>query len=160
MNKFDELRRSLKEAVEGVLAADAGASVLLLSCIDLRYPRRILETMDEEGYRGRYYHLAMAGASHAAAHDGAWAQTFNDHLDFAVAEGGAAGVVILDHLDCAAYRLYEGIPTGDLERERKRHHEVAKTVIAGIVRRHPQLSERVYALLLPAEAKPERIGHL
>ena len=45
MAKDDELRRSLKEAV---LAADAAASVLLLSCIDLHYPRRILETMDDE----------------------------------------------------------------------------------------------------------------
>jgi hypothetical protein len=150
----------LREAVEGVLAADTGASVLLLSCIDLRYPRRILETMDDEGYRGRYYHLALAGASHAAAHNEAWAQTFNDHLDFAVAEGGAVGVVILDHLDCAAFRVYEGIPAGDLERERERHHTVAKGAIAGIVRRHPRLTDRVYALPPPAESKPERIGHV
>jgi len=35
---------------------------------------------------------------------------------------------------------------------------VAKVVIAGIIQRHPQLADRVYAL--PAEAKPERIGHL
>lgn len=56
---------------------------LLLSCIDLRFPDRIIEAMDALGYRGKYYHLAMAGASHVAKHSSAWTTAFEDHLDFA-----------------------------------------------------------------------------
>lgn len=154
----DNLRAMLKEAVEPLLATKADSKILLLSCIDFRYPQRILETMDQEGHRDRYYHLALAGASHAAKHDQAWSRTFDDHLDFAVQHGRVAGVVILDHLDCKAYHLFEGIKPGDIEGERKKHREVVQGVIEAIVRRHATLRGKVRALLLPVEANPESIG--
>ena len=66
-------RSMLLEAVAQPLASNADSKVLLLSCIDYRYPQRITDTMEAEGHSGRYYHLAMAGASHAGnqtAHSG------------------------------------------------------------------------------------------
>lgn len=146
------LQDALKQAFGPVLAADARAKVLLLSCIDLRYPHRIIETMDAMGHRGRYYHLAMAGASHAAVHDDAWARAFADHLAFAVEECQVRGVVILDHLSCKAYEVYERVPPGDLEAERARHLEVASRVVADVVTRFPSLAGNVKAFLLPVEA--------
>lgn len=146
------------EAARSALDADPSSRVLLLSCIDFRYPRRILDTMEREGLTGRYFHLALAGASHGAQHDPTWAKTFNDHLDFVVERGGVTGVVVLDHLDCAAYHAFEATEPGDLEGERARHREVAASVVQAIVERHPRLEGRVYALLLPAELEPEPIG--
>jgi carbonic anhydrase len=160
-NEDSLFRSSLKEAVESTLAADADAKVLLLSCIDYRYPKRVFETMDELGHRGRYYHLAMAGASHAgnpAKHDGVWHRTLFDHLAFAVDEAKVGGVVVLDHLDCKAFHLYEGVPVGDLAAERAKHVEVATGVVAEVVTRYPKLKCKVTVLLLPKETKPEQIA--
>lgn len=88
-----QLRELLRNVVEPSLRDNIDSKELLVSCIDLRYPHRIIDEMDAEGYRGRYYHLAMAGASHAAKHDANWAKTFLDHLDFAVNHGHVTGVI-------------------------------------------------------------------
>ena len=147
-------RSMLMKAVASPLAVSADSKVLLLSCIDYRYPQRITETMEEEGYSGRYYHLAMAGASHAgnsSKHDGIWHQTLFDHIGFAVCEAGVAGVVIIDHLDCKAFQLYEGVDEGDLEAERKKHIEVSTKLVGEIVERFPKLSNNIEVLLLPKE---------
>jgi hypothetical protein len=37
--------------------------VVLLSCMDSRYPHRIIESMDSRGLRGQYFHLILAGGS-------------------------------------------------------------------------------------------------
>jgi len=107
------------------------------------------------------YHLAMAGASHAgnsASHCGVWHRTLFDHLGFAVDEAKVAGVVTIDHLDCKAFHLYEGIPVGDLELERVRHVDIATELVREIVERFPALTGNVKVLLLPKEAKPDTIA--
>jgi carbonic anhydrase len=124
--------------------------VLLLSCIDLRFPYRIIDTMDGLGYRGKYYHLAMAGASHAAKHNAQWKTTFEEHLSFAVNEGHVKGVIILDHMDCKAYELYENVIPNSPE-EHQRHIEVASLVVEAIVAAFPSLTGNVHAYLMPKE---------
>ncbi|MCF7959953.1 MAG: hypothetical protein K9M08_04360 [Pirellula sp.] len=154
-------RSMLLEAVAQPLASNADSKVLLLSCIDYRYPQRITETMEAEGHSGRYYHLAMAGASHAGnqtAHSGVWHRTLFDHLAFAVNDANVAGVVIIDHLDCKAFHLYEGVPVGDLDAERRRHEEIANTLVREIVSTFPTLAGNVKVLLLPKESKPDTIA--
>lgn len=155
------LKSLLRDAVAQPLASDDDAKVLLLSCVDYRYPQIIADTMEELGHGGRYYHLAIAGASHAgnaSVHDGAWHRTFFDHLDFAVNEAKVVGVVVIDHLDCKAFQLYEGVPEGDLEAERKRHVEVATALVGEIIKKFPALSCNVTVLLLPKEEKPDIIA--
>jgi carbonic anhydrase len=147
-------RSMLMKAVTPTLDLNTDTKVLLLSCIDYRYPQRIIETMEEEGFSGRYYHLALAGASHAgnsSKHDGIWHKTLFDHIDFAVCEARVAGVVIIDHLDCKAFQLYEGVDEGDLETERKKHKEVATKLVGEIVERFYKLANNIEVLLLPKE---------
>ncbi|WP_165251325.1 carbonic anhydrase [Paludisphaera soli] len=151
-----QLDQYLKSVIDPMLKED-GDKVLLLSCIDLRFPNRIIDTMDGLGYRGKYYHLAMAGASHAARHNAEWTATFEQHLDFAVAEGHVKGVIILDHMDCKAYELYENVPPNS-EEERLRHIEVASSVAIAVVERHPTLAGYVHAYLMPKELT-EEIAH-
>lgn len=108
--------------------------------------------MDAQGYRGRYYHVALAGASHSAKHSSEWARAVMDHISFGV-DHGIAGMVILDHMDCKAYELYENVPPGG-EQERQRHREVAEVVVANIVECFPTLRNHVHAMLLPKELAP------
>lgn len=157
-----QLREQLKQAVDPILAKSPNAKVLLLSCVDLRYPHRIIDTMDSLNYRGRYYHLAMAGASHATRHSGEWKKAFEDHLEFAVTEGHVGGVVILDHLDCKAFQLYERTQPGDIPGETAKHIEVAKYAVDLILKLQPSLAGNIHALLLPMEAPevvPQPIGN-
>lgn len=147
-----QLGAVLKRVIDPMLETDAD-KVMLLSCVDLRYPHRITETMDGRGYRGRYYHLAMAGGTHSAKHSEAWKTAVRDHLAFGVDHGSIKGVVILDHMDCKAYELYENVPIGG-EVERQRHHEVAAVVVAWIAQEFPTLVDKISVLLLPKELPP------
>ena len=154
-------RRLLKGVVDPLIATDAESRCLILTCIDYRYPKRIFEEMDALGFAGRYYHLAMAGGSHAAnhvKHDGDWSRTFFDHLAFAVNEGQVSGIIIFDHLDCKAFHLYEGIQVGDLVAERLKHIEVAETVTQKIEQCYPKLVRRTKVLLLPKHENAELIA--
>ena len=105
-----QLGPMLKSMVDPMLAA-AADKVLLLSCIDLRYPHRI------HGYDG------YAGASRPllpARHGGRIARrqaqpgvgsVGPNHIVFGVLQG-IKGLIILDHMDCEAYELYEQVPLG------------------------------------------------
>ncbi len=160
MQADHQLSKFLKDAIDPMLKTGQD-KVLLLSCIDLRYPHRIIDTMDGLGYRGKYYHLAMAGASHAAKHDALWTQTFADHLGFGVTHGDVTGIIIIDHMDCKAFELYEHVRPGG-EEERQRHRDVARLVVGNIVKAQPSLAGNVHALLLPKELPapaPEPIAH-
>ncbi|WP_165235851.1 hypothetical protein [Aquisphaera insulae] len=153
-----QLSEFLKSAVDPMLKA-ADDKVLLLSCIDLRFPNRITEAMDDLSYRGRYYHLAMAGASHAAKHSAEWTKAFEDHLEFVLAHGPVKGLIIFDHMDCAAFHNYEGTSPGDPDGERQKHIDVMTMVTAAVVKKYPQLATHVFGYLLPKELV-EQIIHV
>lgn len=147
-----QLDQFLKSVVDPLLQGPDD-KVLLLSCIDLRFPHRIIDTMDSHGHCGKYYHLAMAGASLAAKQ---WKATFDEHLKFAV-DAEAKGVIILDHMDCKAYKLYEKVQP-DSPEERQRHIDVATEVAKTIVATYPKLAGNVHAYLMPKELT-EKIAH-
>jgi carbonic anhydrase len=153
-----QLKEFLKNAVDPMLKGPDD-KVMLLSCIDLRFPDRIIEAMDALGYRGKYYHLAMAGASHAAKHSSAWTTAFEDHLDFTLVHGHVKGLIIFDHMDCAAYHHFEGTSPSDPAGERQKHIDILKMVTAAVLKKHPKLATHIYGYLLPKELV-EEIVHI
>ncbi|HVQ36004.1 MAG TPA: carbonic anhydrase [Pyrinomonadaceae bacterium] len=130
----------------------AGVPLLLLQCMDSRYPHRILQTMDSLGLRGKYDQLILAGASLGVVlpKKPDWQSCFLDHLDFAITEHHVSEVLILDHRDCGAYKAFLGITPDDPKVEKQAHVEKCKEAIAVIVKRFPQL-RKVHSLLLPIE---------
>lgn len=133
------------------MAASGGGNLVLLSCMDLRYPHRIIETMDQRNLRGKYDHLVLAGASLGVLHDPAWQSTFLDHLRFAVEKHKASQVILLDHRDCGAYREFLGVTPDDPAAEFKSHCDQAKKAMDLIVKEFPTLKGNVNSLLLPIE---------
>ncbi|HYH45696.1 MAG TPA: hypothetical protein VEG34_08415 [Thermoanaerobaculia bacterium] len=94
--------------VADVLAADArkkdGTMSLLLTCIDYRYPRRILDAMQRFTPGVPYDQFILAGASLGASRED-WLNVLVQHVDGARALGHRIErIVILDHRDCGAYQ--------------------------------------------------------
>lgn len=125
--------------------------VVLLSCMDFRYPHRIIETMDARNLRGKYDHLILAGASLGVLHAPEWRKTFLDQLRFAVDHHGATQVILLDHRDCGAYREFLGVTPDDPAAEKAAHEKEARKAMDLIVNEFPSLWGRINALLLPIE---------
>lgn len=92
-----------KHLARGQLAADH-AKVMLLTCIDFRYPHRIADVMDRWGLRGKYDQFVLAGASLGALQP-SWRALFVQHVNLALDLGHVIDrIVILDHRDCGAYK--------------------------------------------------------
>src|SRR5262245_39424462 len=87
-------------------------TLLLLTCIDLRYPSVILNLMEAKGYHKLYDQVALAGAGLAAVVDFPphpkphWQQTFVEHVAISSILHKISAVWIMDHRDCGAYRSF------------------------------------------------------
>ncbi|HEV7475763.1 MAG TPA: carbonic anhydrase [Pyrinomonadaceae bacterium] len=158
-----EARIELEEYVSEHLVSEirdaAGVPLLLLQCMDSRYPHRTIQTMDNLGLRGKYDQLILAGASLGVVLKPEWTSTFFDHLDFAIREHHVSQVLILDHRDCGAYKKFLDPPVypDDPAKEKAAHIEHANRAIGAIRARFPQLTA-VRSLLLPIEAVEELVA--
>jgi hypothetical protein len=112
---------SFRAYVDEVLAKSDKLShenmALLVSCMDFRYPHRIVAVMDELGLSGKYDHFVLAGAS-LGSHVPAWQDVLIKHIEAALILGHhIKKIVFLDHRDCGAYRYPKeiGVPADILD---------------------------------------------
>lgn len=133
--------------------------LLMLTCMDSRYPHRIIQIMDSKGLRGKYDQLILAGASLGVVHKPEWTTTFLDQLGFAIKEHGVKEVLILDHRDCGAYKklLVPGVGPEDPEKEKTAHIKISKKAVSVITKKFKEIEE-VHCLLLPIETVEELIS--
>lgn len=77
---------------------------LLLTCIDYRYPRRVLDAMARLLPSVAYDQFILAGASLGACRRD-WQDVLVQHVEAALSlKHDIRRIVILDHRDCGAYR--------------------------------------------------------
>lgn len=98
----DDSQRSFEAYAAEVFAGD-GMS-LLLTCIDYRYPRRVLDAMQRVLPGVPYDQFILAGASLGACRPD-WQEVLVEHVKAAIfLKHDIRRIVILDHRDCGAYR--------------------------------------------------------
>jgi len=133
------------------------ADLLLVNCIDCRYPHAIHKYMHCAHERKVYDHLVLAGASLAstAAHtsEPAWAETFLEHFAASIDLHQIDGVLVLDHRTCGAYVKFGLLTDGDAntQREFDQHKLVATDalVLIGDVFRSKSRPAYIAAYLTP-----------
>lgn len=139
----------------------ADRTLLLLTCIDLRYPNVIHSKM-EPNFHKLYDHVCLAGAGLAPVVDfGAdrkphWAQTFLEHVAISIALHSISKVLVMDHRDCGAYRKF-GLLTkedNDTAKEKKVHSQQMKRLRVLVKREFPKLEFR--GILLPIEPEHDK----
>jgi len=126
--------------------AKGKADALVLTCIDYRFVHVIPQYMQEHYPSLSYDHTILAGAS-LGVFTGiypAWASTFWEHLEVAIALHGIHTVIILDHRDCGAYREFEALPEEPSEApglvpERTIHQHYMDRLAALITKSHRSL---------------------
>ena len=122
--------------------AKGKVDALVLTCIDYRFVHVIPEYMNKHYPSLSYDHAILAGAS-LGVFTGiypAWASTFWEHLEVAIALHGINTVIILDHRDCGAYREFEALPdTPEPDLERNIHQHYMERLGALIMKSHRSL---------------------
>lgn len=146
-----DLREYLSKHIPPETTKASGVPILLLTCMDSRYPQRILDTMDSLGLQGKYDQLILAGASLGVVHKKEWQETFLDQLGFALEHHHVSEVFILDHRDCGAYKYFLGVTPDDPAKERQAHLDVCKAAVQVIAAKFPQLEGEIRCSLLPIE---------
>lgn len=88
------------------------AEYLVVSCIDYRLPKRILNYLESRGLSGNYNHINIPGASLCcvASERKTWRQTLEDTINISIKLHGISKVLLLHHEDCGAFNLHFGAP--------------------------------------------------
>lgn len=139
--------------------AAGNTEALLLSCMDYRLVDDVVHYMDGRGLTNKYDHVVLAGASLGVLQDKnvSWGQAFWDHVNVALDLHHIRKIIVLDHRDCGAYKVFLG---ADLARDRAAEFDThaarlraLKTAIAG---KFPSLE--VELLLMDLDGKVEAVG--
>jgi len=148
-------------------AASGRQTLLLLTCIDLRYPALIHRIM-EPHFHKLYDHVALAGAGLAGVVDFSphrkphWQQTILEHVAISKSLHDISSVWVLEHRDCGAYRTFGVLgPTPDdgapedvrrrFEAEETEAHRKHARRFAELIRKEFDGLE-VFLFLLPKES--------
>lgn len=134
------------------------AKVLLLTCVDYRYPYPILEYMDRSGLRRQYDQFILAGAALGVLHNETWKQTFLDHIDACIDLHDIEQILILEHRGCGAYAKFLGldpdkvVPPVEWDKHKECVDKVALVIADHCKKKHPKRKPlEVKAFLLPNE---------
>jgi hypothetical protein len=138
-------------------SASGQAEVLLLSCMDYRLLDEIARYMDGRGLTNKYDHVILAGASLGALVDAKpeWGATFWNHVEVAKDLHHINKVMIIDHRDCGAYKVFIGPDTAkDKETETRFHTEQLQKLAAALAKRYPQFGVELLLMSLDGTVEP------
>lgn len=108
---------------------------MVISCMDYRFVNDKVEYLDELGYNKEYDHYVMAGASIGFS-KAKWKRVAFEHIDLAIKLHKINEIIILDHMDCGAYKLL--MP--DAPDEKKAHIRVLKKVRKQLLKLYPKMT--------------------
>lgn len=161
-------RRAMLGLGIGALAAFAGSRVaraagqteaLLLSCMDYRLMDDVFRYMSNRGLAEKYDHVILAGASIGVTNTQkpSWGQTFWDHLAVAQELHHIKKVIVLDHRDCGAYKLFLGPEhAAEPAREAAAHGRELQKLRMAIAEKAPKLE--VETLLMSLDGNVEALS--
>lgn len=123
---------------------------LSLSCIDYRFFEDTIRLLGKDCQIDAFDHTILAGASLGYnQHDYVtWPITWRDQVDLAIKLHKIQKIVVIDHEDCGAYKLFYPDLKYHPEREKKYHIKNIKKFIKAVRKIYPNLEYAGYLLLL------------
>ncbi|WP_029011019.1 carbonic anhydrase [Azospirillum halopraeferens] len=139
--------------------AAGGIEALLLNCMDYRLTDDTTRYMDGRGLTNNYDQIILAGAGLGALTEQKpdWNQTFWDHIDVAKQLHNIKRVIVMDHRDCGAYKVFLGLDLKDDPVKETAVHTEILVKLGGMIReKHPDLE--VELLLMALDGSVQKIG--
>ena len=130
------------------LNEDHDAHVLLLTCIDFRTLNDTHNYMKYLGYNDDYDHFILAGASLGVNQTEypQWKSTFWRHLQLSDQLHNIQKIIVIDHSDCGAYKLFYPDANITLENEFPYHVDNILKLKKAVNILHPQIAYEGYFL--------------
>ena len=123
------------------ILSSKGANALVLSCMDYRFVNDSVYFFNRIGFRDDYNKFSLAGASlgYNQTKFPEWAQTFDKHIELAMELHDINEVIVMDHMDCGAYRILYDNPSMSRQEEYKLHKKNLNQVKTMINQKFPAL---------------------
>ena len=130
--------------------SETKAKALVLSCSDFRFDFRFVNFSKGE-YMDNYDKFSLAGASLGYNQNTfpEWRETCNKHIELAKQLHDIDEVIVLDHMDCGAYRILYDNPTLSRQEEYELHKKNLNKFKAMINEKFPLL--KVTTLLMDVD---------
>lgn len=146
-------------APAGIRPAAAAGSVeaLLLTCMDYRLIHEVAAYMEERGMIHKYDQIILAGASLGALTNQKpeWGKEFWDHVAVAKDLHHIRKIIVMDHRDCGAYKVFLGDNyASDPAKETEIHSGYLRQLAAMIKERHPDLEVELLLMALDGTVMP------
>lgn len=127
------------------------AKALVLSCIDFRFVNDKVSFFNKGEYMDNYNKFSLAGASLGYNQNTfpEWRETCNKHIELAQQLHDINEVIVMDHMDCGAYRILYDNPTMSVQEEYTLHKKNLKKFKTMINEKFPSL--KVTTLLMDVD---------
>jgi carbonic anhydrase len=113
------------------------ASAIAITCMDFRLIGNKHKLLEELGYEEDYDHFTMAGASLGFDNE-RWSEVAFDHINLAIKLHHISEIIIIDHMDCGAYKLIRKVK-GSID-ERIEHIKMLRAVKCDLQRIYKDLT--------------------
>lgn len=131
------------------------SEVFLISCMDFRLLDDIVRAMDSLGYNNNYDQFIVAGSSLGVCQDKFphWGKACIDHMEIGLKLHDFRKIIVIDHEDCGAYKKFFPELVGNLELEKKYHHDYIQKLFDNLVKIFPNMDFSSYLMDLDGKIK-------
>ncbi len=129
------------------------AKAIVITCMDFRLIDDAVRYLDSIGYNNNYDEFILAGATlgYNQTKFTAWAETLDKHIELAENLHDIKEVIVIDHMQCGAYKIFYNKKEISREEEIELHKENFKIFAKTIGTKYPNL--KVRTLLMDLDGK-------
>lgn len=120
--------------------AEKTAKSLVLSCMDFRFVNDTIGFLNKD-YNDSYNKFSLAGASLGYNQEkySDWGTAFEKHIALSKMLHNIDEIIVVDHMDCGAYRIFHNDPEMTKEKEYQLHRENLAKFKEVMNEKHPSL---------------------
>ena len=124
------------------------AKALVITCMDFRLIDDAVYFLNGRGYNNNYDEIVLAGASlgYNQTKYECWKKTVDDHIGLARKLHHIKEVIVIDHMDCGAYKLFYGKTKLARKEEIELHRENFEKFEELITSTYPDLTVSCYLM--------------
>lgn len=124
------------------------AKALVITCIDFRLIDDAEYFLNSKGYNNNYDEFILAGASlgyNQTKYD-SWKKTIDDHINLSKKLHDIKEIIVIDHMDCGAYKMFYDKQQFPREEEILLHKENFNKFKEQINKLYPDLKVSIYLM--------------
>ena len=124
------------------------AKALVITCMDFRLIDDAVLFFNSIGLNNNYDNFILAGASlgYNQTVYSAWSETFDKHIELAEQLHDITDVIVLDHMQCGAYKLFYNLPSIPRANEIEKHKDNFIKFTQTINQKYPHLTVSTYLM--------------